>query len=60
MERITEYFARLLDTIQQHNWVIHEDLAFRQIDPQEGYITGTLYLYLGSPLPPTHTRHHYV
>lgn len=30
--------------------VIHEDLTFRQIDTQEGYIKGILYLYEGFTL----------
>lgn len=50
MERITEYFAQLLDEIDKSNWVIHEELAFRQIDIQEGYIKGKLYLYSGFTL----------
>lgn len=47
MERITTYFDQLLTAINDSHWVIHTDLNLRQIDEQEGYIKGTLFLYSG-------------
>jgi len=37
MERITEYFEQIFQSMQEHSWVIHEDSTFRQIDELEGY-----------------------
>ncbi len=50
MERISEYFEQVFQSVQKHSWVIHGDLTFRQIDDREGYIRGTLYLYGGFSL----------
>ena len=50
MERISDYFDLLLQTLREHSWVIHEELTFRQIDDHEGYVRGTLHLYGGFSL----------
>ena len=36
MERISDYFDLLLQTLQEHNRVILEELACRQIGEREG------------------------
>lgn len=50
MERVTEYFYKLLDITKESSWVLNEELTFREIDDREGYIRGTLYLYGGFTL----------
>ncbi len=47
MERISTYFEQIQHDIQRSTWVIHEDVILRQIDTQEGYLKGSLYLYDG-------------
>ena len=49
MERVTEYFAQLLD-ITRNNSCRSEDLTFREIDEKESYIRGTLALHGGYTL----------
>ena len=50
MERIAEYFVQLLDMLRHNRWVVSEDLSFREIDSNEGYVRGTLYLNGGCVL----------
>jgi len=50
MERVTEYFAQLLDITRNNSWVRNEELTFREIDEKEGYIRGTLALHGGYTL----------
>lgn len=50
MERVAEYFAHLRQELSHSPWVIHHDLTFRQIDVQEGYLKGILYLHGGFTL----------
>jgi len=44
MESVNEYFSLLVELTEQSEWIIHQDLIFRQIDDKEAYIRGTLYI----------------
>ena len=50
MERVTEYFSKLIDAIRNSSWLQNEDLTFREIDEKEGYIRGILFLHGGYTL----------
>ncbi len=44
MENVTEYFNLLIETLERNEWVIHRELTFRQIDHDQAYIRGELYI----------------
>lgn len=50
MARITEYFSHLLKEIEDSAWVRNEDITFREIGENEGYIRGVLDLQNGYQL----------
>jgi len=50
MARITEYFSRLLKEVGNNAWVRNEDITFREIGENEGYIRGVLDLQNGYQL----------
>ncbi len=47
MESITGYFKQLIQIIDQNEWVVLQDLSFRQMDELEGYIRGELQIHGG-------------
>lgn len=50
MARITEYFSHLLKAIGDSAWVRNEDITFREIGENEGYVRGILDLQNGYQL----------
>jgi hypothetical protein len=50
MVRITDYFSHLLGEIRRNAWLRNEDITFREIGENEGYIRGTLDLHDGHEL----------
>jgi hypothetical protein len=47
MEGTSGYFHQLMEVISNNAWVIHHELLFREIDDDEAYIRGELYLQGG-------------
>ncbi len=47
MESVIQYYTQLLEIAKINPWVIHEDIVFREIDNNEAYNKGILYIYGG-------------
>lgn len=47
MEALRTYFDSLMEVVRLSTWIVHEQLAFRQIDEYAAYVKGELYLYGG-------------
>ncbi|QTA92312.1 toxin-antitoxin system TumE family protein [Desulfonema magnum] len=47
MESITGYFSQFSDITNKNNWIICQNISFRQISEKEAYVRGELHLHGG-------------